>query len=203
MRLTKVEFIILQIVYERKEVSGYEIDQWIAERGYRAWADIGTTSIYTGLAKLGKKRLVSSYLDTAKYGRGPLPRKFSITAAGQEVLRQEIITALSSSRERDYRFDLAIAAMGLVERKEVTAALKQRKELLAATAAHMEAVYAAQGGAALALSRRALFQHPLLCIRSEIAFVDSLLQELASGKRRTAQRWAAVPRPDPAVREAP
>ena len=178
MRLTNVEFIILQIVYERKEVSGYEIDQWIAERGYRAWADIGTTSIYTGLAKLGKKRLVSSYLDTAKYGRGPLPRKFSITEAGKKVLRQEIVAALSSARERDYRFDLAFAAMSMVATQEVVAALQQRKDFLAATAAHMNEVFAAQGGAKLPLNLRALFQHPLLYIRSEIAFVDSLLQEL-------------------------
>ena len=178
MRLTNVQFIILQIIYERKKVSGYEIDQWIEGRGYREWADIGTTSIYTGLAKLGKKRLVSSYLDTAKYGRGPLPRKFSITPAGTQVLRQEIILSLSSSRERDYRFDLAFAAIPMLATQEVTAALQQRKEFLAAAAAHMNALFQAQGGPALPLNMRALFQHPILFIQREMEYVDSLIQEL-------------------------
>jgi DNA-binding PadR family transcriptional regulator len=178
MRLTNVEFIILQITYEREEVSGYEIDQWIKERGYREWADIGTTSIYIGLAKLGKKRLVSSYLDTAKYGRSPLPRKFSITDAGKKVLKQEILAALSSTRERDYRFDLAVAAIPAVATEEVVAALEERKIFLREVAERGNRLFEKQGGPALPLNLQALFKHPLLYIQSEIAFVDSLIQEL-------------------------
>ncbi|CUH97226.1 hypothetical protein P22_3353 [Propionispora sp. 2/2-37] len=179
MRLTNTEFIILQIIYERQEVSGYDIDQWIKERGYREWADIGTTSIYTGLTKLGKKRLISSYLDTAKYGsKGPLPRKFSITAAGKKLLQEEILAALSSSRERDYRFDLAFAAIPLVATEEVVAALEQRKIFLAETAKRVNTTFKEQGGQALPLNLQAMFRHPLLHIQSEIAFVDTLLQEL-------------------------
>ena len=178
MKLTNVEFIILQITYEREEVSGYEIDQWIKDQGYREWADIGTTSIYMGLAKLGKKRLVSSYLDTAKYGRGPLPRKFSITEAGKDVLKQEILAALSSARERDYRFDLAFAAISLVAAEEVVAALEQRKIFLKEAAERVNQLFAEQGGPALPFNMQALFKHPLLYIQSEIAFVDSLIEEL-------------------------
>jgi DNA-binding PadR family transcriptional regulator len=178
MRLTTVEFIILQITFERKVVSGYEIDQWIKEWGYREWADIGTTSIYTGLAKLGKKWLVSSYLDTAKYGRGPLPRKFLITDAGRKVLKQEILAALSSTRERDYRFDLAFAAIPAVATEEVVAALEQRKTFLREVAERVNRLFEEQGGQALPFNLQALFKHPLLYIQSEIAFVDRLIQEL-------------------------
>ena len=178
MGLTNVEFIILQIIYERHKVSGYDIDQWIKERGYREWTDIGTTSIYMGLSKLGKKRLVSSYLDTAKYGRGPLPRKFSITDAGKKMLKEEILLALSCCRERDYRFDLAFAAIPVVAIDEVVTALEQRKTFLKEVAERVNRLFEEQGGQALPMNLQALFKHPLLYIQSEIAFVDSLLQEL-------------------------
>lgn len=49
MDITNVEFMLLQIICERKEASGYEINQLIKERGYREWVDMGTTSIYVGL----------------------------------------------------------------------------------------------------------------------------------------------------------
>lgn len=186
MRLTNVEFIILQIINEREEVSGYDIDQWIKERGHRVWADIGitsvyvgTTSIYVSLAKLSKKKLVSSYLDTGKYGsRGPLPKKFSITAAGKKALQEDILTALSSSRERDYRFDLAFSAIPVVDTVEVVAALQQRKTFLGEAAERVKRLFEEQGGQTLPINLQALFKHPLLHIQSEIAFVDSLIQEL-------------------------
>ena len=179
MKLKNVEFIILQITYEREAVSGYEIDRWIKEQGYREWTDIGTTSVYVGLAKLGEKRLVSSYLDTAQYGRGPLLRNFSITAAGKNVLKQEILAALSSARERDYRFDLAFAAISLVAVEEAVAALEQRKTFLRELAERVNRLFEAQGGPALPFNLQALFKHPLLYIQSEIAFVNSLIEELS------------------------
>lgn len=178
MTLTTAEFIILQSIYERQEASGHDIDQWIKGRGYGEWAEIGTTSIYTGLVKLGKKELISSYRDTAKNGsRGPLPRRFSLTAAGKKALQQEILSALASARERDYRFDLAFAAIPAVAAEEVVAALKQRKTVLGEAAERVNRLFEEQGGQAQPLYLQALFKHPLLHIQSEIAFVDSLIQK--------------------------
>lgn len=35
MEITNVESILIQIIYEQKTVSGYEINHLIKERGYR------------------------------------------------------------------------------------------------------------------------------------------------------------------------
>ena len=70
--LSNAELMLLEIISQAKEISGYAIGKLVEERQYRVWADIGTTSIYTGLEKLKRKGLVTSRLDTAKRGKGPL-----------------------------------------------------------------------------------------------------------------------------------
>ena len=57
--LSNVELMLLEIISQAKEISGYRIGKLVEERQYRVWADIGTTSIYTGLEKpvLGETRL--------------------------------------------------------------------------------------------------------------------------------------------------
>lgn len=178
MNLTDVEFILLQILDEREEASGYEIIQWLKERAYPEWAAAGITSIYLGLNKLSKKRLAQSSIDTAKQGQGPLPRKFAITGEGRRVLQQEILATLSTFRERDSRFELAVAALGLVTAQEATVALANRKHILTERAEHVSAPFAAQGGKALPSHLHPLFRHSLSYVKSEMEFIDRLLQEL-------------------------
>jgi DNA-binding PadR family transcriptional regulator len=178
MKLTNMEFMLLQITCERTAVSDYEINRLVRERGYQDWVDIGTTSVDGGLNNLSKKQLVNSCVDTTKSGKSLMPQKFEITNEGKKLLQQEIIAALSSSRERDYRFDLALAAIPLVTTEEVVTALEQRKDFLAEVAQHINTIFESQGGKELPVNLQALFRHSLLFIKHEIDFMDILLQEL-------------------------
>ncbi|WP_435920840.1 PadR family transcriptional regulator [Paenibacillus sp. DYY-L-2] len=178
MEITNVEFMLLQIIYERKEVSGYEINQLINERGYREWGDMGTTSIYVGLKKLNNKQLVHSYLDTTKQGKGPMPRKFEVTSQGVEVLKQTTLDYLSSSRERDHRFDLALAGIPCLTTDEVVTALQKRNAFLSQVANNINAKFVSQGGVKLPMHVQALFKHPLLLITHEIEFTEMLIKDL-------------------------
>lgn len=179
MEISNVEFILLQIIYEQKEVSGYEINQIIKERGYREWGDIGTTSIYVGLKKLSNKQLVHSYLDTTKQGKGPMPRKFEVTINGVESLKQNTLEYLSSSRERDNRFDLALAGIPFLTTKEVLTAIQKRKDFLSKIGENINKKFEAQGGVRLPFHVQALFKHPLLLIKHEIEFMDILMTDLS------------------------
>ncbi|CUH97227.1 hypothetical protein P22_3354 [Propionispora sp. 2/2-37] len=179
MELTNAEFVLLQIVCDRTTVSGYEINQLIKDCGYRDWAELGTTSIYVGLNKLGKKKLVNSYIDTDKQGRGPVPRKFEITAEGRAVLQQETIEALSSTRERDFRFDLALAAIPFVDKDAVVAALQQRISLLTEVANDYWHKLEALKKRRVPVNLQALYQHPLVLIKNEIEFMDNLIENLS------------------------
>lgn len=182
MAISNVEFMLLQLIAENQEISGYEIGKLVESRGYREWADIGSTSIYVGLDKLSKKKFVTFRLDTKKTGKGPLPKRFSLTKEGFETLKSQVLTALSAARERDRRFDLALAALPIVRPQEATHALGQRKVILHEAAARIIGKFEADGGSRLPLHVAALFEHPLSLIEAETKFVDGLIGSLIKKK---------------------
>ena len=75
-----------------------------------------------------------------------MPRKFEITNEGNELLKQMILQALSSSRERDYRFDLALAAITFLSNEEVIVALQKRQRFLSEVAENINKKFESQGG---------------------------------------------------------
>lgn len=176
--LSNVEFMLLQIISEKAGISGYEINRLVEERGFREWADIGTTSIYVGLDKLQKKELLDAYMDTAKQGKGPIPKKFKINKKGLRQLKNEIVEALSNTRERDHRFDLGIAAIPLLSKEEAVIALEKRKQYLSQKSNEIEAKFISQGSEKLPLNVQMLFDHPRYLIKYEIEFTNSLITKL-------------------------
>lgn len=179
-KISNVEFALLQLIAESSNISGYEINKLVEERGYREWADIGTTSIYVGLDKLSKKELVESQIDTNKTGKGPLPKRFTLTQKGKNVLRDTIIESLSLTRERDHRFDLAVAAIPFISSQEAVDALNRRKSFLLSEQKRLEGKFHSQGGYKLPFFVRALFAHPLALIDAEIKFTNQLVTDLTS-----------------------
>ncbi|QYR21607.1 PadR family transcriptional regulator [Paenibacillus sp. sptzw28] len=177
-QLSNVEFMLLQVITECNQASGYDINKLIDQRGYREWANIGTTSIYAGLKKLNDKGLIESEDSGEKFGKGPMPIRFTMTEVGMTTLRNEIIAGLSSSRERDNRFDLGLAAIPLLEKGEAIGALRKRLDFLGDVLINIRQNYESQGGVRLPLYIRALFLHPMSLIESEQAFVANLINEL-------------------------
>ncbi|MCG7410688.1 PadR family transcriptional regulator [Paenibacillus sp. ACRRX] len=176
--LSNVEFMLLQIIAESKQASGYQINKLIELRGYREWANIGTTSIYVGLQKLKDKGLIQSEDSVHKSGKGPVPSTYVMMEAGIEALRNEIIVSLASARERDNRFDLGLAALPFIEKNEAVEALRKRQNLLEETLRNLGQKYESQGGNQLPLHVRSLFLHPMSLIENEKTFVANLISEL-------------------------
>ena len=179
MNMSNVEFVLLQILAELDQASGYDINKLIDQRGYRQWANIGTTSVYTGLKKLNEKGMIVSEHYGVKSGKGPMPNRFVITDSGKAALKNEVLSSLSTTREREQRFDLGLAALPFVEKDEAIDALQKRLNVLRETAKNIKQTYESQGGARLPLHVRSLFHHPLSLIESERAFVMSLIYELS------------------------
>lgn len=177
--LSNVEFMLLQMIAECRQASGYDIKKLVDRRGYREWANIGTTSIYLGLKKLNDKGWIASEKSDGKSGKGPMPYRFALTEAGMAALRNEILDSLSSSRERDNRFDLGLVALPFVGKDEAVEALRKRLDFLQQTSIQIRKKYESQGGVRLPLNVRALFLHPISLIESEQAFVASLINELS------------------------
>jgi len=177
--MSNVEFMLLQMIAECRQASGYEMMKLVDQRGYREWANIGTTSIYAGLKKLSDKGWIASEESDGKSGKGPMPTRFALTEAGTAQLRNEIVDSLSSTRERDNRFDLGLAALPYIGKDEAVVALRQRLDFLREAAERIKQKYESQGGFRLPLNVRALFLHPIGLIESELAFVAKLIDELS------------------------
>ncbi|GIO91486.1 MULTISPECIES: PadR family transcriptional regulator [Paenibacillus] len=181
--ISNVEFMLLQMIAECRQASGYDIKKLVDQRGYREWANIGTTSIYVGLKKLSDKGWIASEESDGKSGKGPAPTRYVLTEAGMAQLKDEILDSLSSARERDNRFDLGLAAMPFIGNDMAIAALRKRLDFLREASEGIRQKFESQGGVRLPLHVRALFLHPLRLIESEQAFVASLINELSKETR--------------------
>jgi DNA-binding PadR family transcriptional regulator len=121
---------------------------------------------------------VTSYIDIEKQGRGPVPKKFEITEEGKKVLQQETLEALSSTRERDFKFDLALAAIPFVPQEAALAALQQRKNFLTEVADGINQKLASFKKKQMPVNLQALYWHPLILIKNEMEFMDNLIEDL-------------------------
>ena len=143
--LSRVEIVLMEFLAEKKELSGYEISRLVRERGFKEWANIGTTSIYVGLEKLKRRGMVDFRLDAQKSGRGPLPNKYSLNKEGLQTLKKEILRCLKTVEPNRDCFDLGLAGIPLLERAETVDAFKERAEGLKQEGQRLMQVYWNQG----------------------------------------------------------
>lgn len=176
--LSNAELMLLQIIEEYKEISGYDLNKVVEKKALRDWAEIGTTSIYVSLKKLEKKEFVSYFIDKTKTGKGPPPRKYSVSAKGKKVLTNEILKALSTAAERDKRFDLAFNGISFLPRVVVILALEKRIEYLAELSENLQFQFDDFGGESMPLHEKAIYEHRFLSIGAEIEFMQSMLVQL-------------------------
>lgn len=174
--LSHVEFILLTLLHEQAKCTGYQLNTLIDERGYRDWADIGTTSIYAGLKKLKAQGYVTSATDRYKTGKGPKGVKFTLTPEGLAILQSETRQGLAMAREHGERFMLAMSALPVLADAEVVNALNQRKVFLQQDFDRIQQKYEQQ--CPLPLHADLLFQYSLAAIKQEIAFTETMLTRL-------------------------
>ncbi len=173
--LSNVEIMLLQIIYQYEKITGYDINKYVISLKYRDWADIGKTSIYTGLKKLEKKELVISFIDLEKKGKGPLPRRYSITHTGSEILKQEMNDILMRSREREKRFDLVISGIQILDTSEIVLAFEKRIEYLQLEFKRISQESVEQNNC-IPLGGKILYMHILGSINSEIKYSKSIIK---------------------------
>lgn len=192
--MTDAELAVLSIVAEGP-IFGYHVQELVAERGLRAWTNIGTLSIYYILEKLERQGLITSISEP------PVPeaarREYRITAAGYGVLQTAVMDLLSTPREYANSFELGLANAYVLRVSQIRTALTAyRSELQArlTQARHRQQVTLAEGAP---FHVRALFAHRVAMLEAEAAWVARFVEEWESH----APPEEAPPLPE--VREAP
>ena len=168
--------MILSLVWEAKTASGYQLNATINNRGYREWADIGMTSIYTTLKRLEQKGLISSRITMHKTTQGPVARDYFLTSNGTLLLKEETEKGLSETRERDRRFDLALSVIDILSLEKALVLIEKRKLYLKSEQKRLSEVYAGQQQN-ITFNGGLLFRHTLQFIQSEIIFLEELINQ--------------------------
>jgi len=175
--LSNAELMLLQIILEQESISGYDLNKLVERQNVRDWADLGTTSIYISLKKLDKKKLVTAFIDKKKSGKGPPPRRFSVSTYGKKVLTNEILKSLANTGERDKRFDIAFSGINYLPRIVVILAIEKRIEYLMFQFEQAETA-GANLGKNPPLHKKAIQDHRMFLLGNEIEFMQSLLDKL-------------------------
>jgi len=172
--MTNAELAILSLVAEAPR-HGYQIEQVIEQRGMREWAEVGFSSIYYVLNKLGKGGLVEGRTER-QAGRGPARKVYHITPAGEEELRASVLDALSTPRRSTSSLQLGLANLTSISKPEALAGLSQYRDALAARLEHVEATRESQQP--LPYFVEAMFSYSITMIEAELKWIKQLTAQL-------------------------
>ena len=175
--LSNNAFMILAIIHELKSISGYRLNQIIENRGYRAWADLGTTTIYVSLKSMVKAGLIEGSIDAFKSTQGPSSVLYNCTPNGITALRNEVRYALEHSREHNRRFDLALSTIDILTLSEIQQSLASRVLMLESQKAGIEAARTKQNDS-ISFQGVLLFERTLHFIHHEIEYTNNLIKTI-------------------------
>ena len=181
--LTDTQLMLLQIIHENTEITGYDINKLVIDLKYRDWADIRKTAIYTGLKALKTRGFVKTFIDINKTGKGPIPRKYSITDIGKTELKKEMIKTIEVSREREKRFDLVISSIQILSYQEILDAFDQRIIFLKSEFNRV-AKDSIEHKDCIPLGGQLLYSHIISSLENEILFSETTIHTITTEKEK-------------------
>jgi DNA-binding PadR family transcriptional regulator len=170
--MTDAELAILSIIAEGP-IHGYDVQTVIAERGIRAWAQIGVSSIYYVLEKLERQGLIESTVtqDAVVTAR----RLYRITTAGMGVLQTAIADLIGTPREHADEFELGLANLPTLRPDQVRTALTAYRQELASRLAQARERRAALLAAQAPFHIEAMLSHRVALLEAELAWIESFV----------------------------
>lgn len=130
--LTAAELTLLGLLVEQPR-HGYELDTVIAERGMREWTEIGFSSIYYLLTRLGERGLIAQ-TGEAEPGpprRGKARKVYAATSEGHRACAAAAEAAIAELHPVFPRVLVGLANQPAVDGDRLSAALDQRATALA------------------------------------------------------------------------
>ena len=175
MILSNAELMMIQLIFESPNKTGYEINNWVKKLGYNKWAGVGKTSVYNGLNKLISKGYLTAHIKTNKTGKCPLPTCYNITEKGSEIMKQDMLETIQTDRERDQRFDLIVSAIHLLQNTEISDAFSIRKTFLSEEYNKLLEGYEEQKGC-INDGGKLLYERMLMSLENDLKFADLILE---------------------------
>jgi DNA-binding PadR family transcriptional regulator len=121
--VSRVSLMVLGLLMEG-EKHGYELVREMEERGMLRWTHASKVAVYKSLDRMEDEGFLTSW--TEREGNAPEKRVFSLTAPGEERLR-DLVYALCASQE-PLRFDTCVGLYfsSYLKKDEMMDALERR-----------------------------------------------------------------------------
>jgi len=177
VRMTNNSFMLIALIYEKQLISGYDLNKIIETRGYRSWADIGTTSIYVNLKKLSIDGYIIGTESNGKRISGPSSILYSCTDKGILELKQHVKESIHHAREHDRRFDLALSVCNILSKNEIKDSLKKRIDMLEKEISRINKIRMIQSNE-VSFQGVLLFERTILFIEREIDYTKDLIVKI-------------------------
>ena len=175
MIFSNAELMLMQLISQSPNKTGYEINNWVRKLGYNKWAGVGKTSVYNGLNKLITKEYLNAHLNANKTGKGPLPTCYVITDKGSEAMKQDMLETIQTARERDQRFDLTVSAIHLLSKDEIIETFSIRKNFLNKEYNRLSADYEEQKDC-IPDGGKLLYERMLMSLKIELKFAEQIME---------------------------
>ncbi len=118
--ISNTETAILGLLYEHHHFAS-RLEEIIEKRAMRNWTDLNYTSIIEVLNELEKNNLIESEIRELEGKTSE--NVYSITDKGKKVFLEKIKELMSKKSKYIYPFDLAIANMNFLSKKEIIESL--------------------------------------------------------------------------------
>ncbi len=183
--LSAVSVLVLALLHEHP-MHPYQLHQTLVERGDTRLVRVNAGAVYHGVERLERDGLVE-VVGTDREGRRPERTTYRITDAGRAACAQRLASLLGDDHPAYPLFSVGLAEATELPADVVVAQLTRRREREAGRLSTLESSAAAVRD--LGLPRRYLLdvEHDLALLRTEVAWLDGLLEELATD----ALDWAA------------
>ena len=176
-QVTNSELAILSLLAEQSR-HGYDIERVISERGMREWTEIGFSSIYYLLKKLGKEGMLEGQLEKSEHG--PARKVYHLTPAGRKALRAGVLHALSVPGRCYPPWQLGLASLPTISPADAVTALRQYRDALAARRKHVRVTLESQSS--LPYFVKAMFSHSVTMLEAELAWVEQFIEQMEERK---------------------
>jgi DNA-binding PadR family transcriptional regulator len=175
--------IILGLLQE-EPLHGYEIKRRIEHEAMADWAGLSYGAIYSALSKLAKDGFVKK-IGTEQVGKRPSRDVYQITKNGRGEFLRLLREALSTVAYQNDPVDIALRLVGALPAQEVRALLEERKATLKQgfqmLTEQKAAFVQSHQGAPYAEGACVLFDHWLLRLEAELAWLKRVLEKLEQG----------------------
>jgi len=174
--LSHVAFAVLGLVSEHP-CHGKDINEKIEDRGMRAWTAIGKSSIYGVLQTLKKNGLVESWMEEEN---NRLVKIYQITNEGTKLLKNKIYKVLNEFIGRnDPDFYMAFSMLPYLTKEEQIEVFSNSLNRIKKHKIELEKML--EENSKMPLNVRGLFIHPIKILKTDIEFLEYVLEEINRG----------------------